>query len=62
MSFPGLKEDSKIEAVYRDGVLRVAVPKAAPAKKKTIEIAEEKSGFWNKLLGRVEEKRETKAA
>ncbi|MFM8269314.1 MAG: Hsp20/alpha crystallin family protein [Pseudomonadota bacterium] len=62
MSFPGLTEQSKIEAVYKDGVLRVAVPKAPEAKRKTITIADEKSGFWSKLLGRAEEKREEKAA
>lgn len=62
MNFPGLTEDSKIEAVYKDGVLRVAVPRAVAAKKKMVEIAQEKSSFWNKLLGKVEEKRETKAA
>ncbi|NBX75725.1 MAG: Hsp20/alpha crystallin family protein [Proteobacteria bacterium] len=62
MSFPGLTEESKIEAVYKDGVLRVAIPKAPQAKKKAIEIADEKSSFWSKLLGRVEEKRAEKAA
>jgi HSP20 family protein len=62
MSFPGLSEDSKIEAVYRDGVLRVAIPKAPEAKKKTIPIADEKSSFWSKLLGQVEEKKAEKAA
>jgi len=62
MSFPGLTEDSKVEAVYKDGVLRVAVPKVPEAKKKTISISDEKSSFWSKLLGRVEEKRAEKAA
>jgi HSP20 family protein len=62
MSFPGLSEDSKIEAVYRDGVLQVAVPKAPEAKKKTITIADEKSSFWSKLLGQAEEKKAEKAA
>jgi len=62
MSFPGLSDESKIEAVYKDGVLRVAVPKAPAARKKTITIADEKSSFWSKLLGRAEEKKEEKAA
>jgi HSP20 family protein len=62
MSFSGLSEDSKIEAVYRDGVLRVAIPKAPEAKKKTIPIADEKSSFWSKLLGQVVETKAEKAA
>lgn len=62
MSFPGLTDESKIEAVYKDGVLRVAVPKSPAAKKRTIAIADEKSSFWSKLIGRGEEKREEKAA
>ena len=62
MSFPGLSEDSKIEAVYKDGVLRVAVPKVPEAKRKSIPISGEKTGVFAKLLGRVEEKRAEKAA
>jgi len=62
MTFPGLSEDSKIEAVYKDGVLRVAIPKAPEAKKKSIPIAEEKTGIFAKLLGRSEEKKSEKAA
>lgn len=62
MSFPGLTEESKIEAIYKDGVLRVAVPKAAGTKKKTVPISEEKSSFWSKLLGKPEEKKEHRAA
>lgn len=62
MSFPGLSEDSKIEAIYKDGVLRVAVPKIAASKKKMVPISEEKTSFWSKLLGKPEEKKEQKAA
>lgn len=62
MSFPGLSEQSKIEAVYKDGVLRVALPKAPETKRKTITISDEKSSFWTKLLARTEEKKEEKAA
>jgi len=62
MTIPGLSEESKIEAIYKDGVLRVAVPKAPSAKKKSIPISEEKGSFWAKLLGRAEERREEKAA
>lgn len=62
MTIPGLSEESKIEAVYRDGVLRVAVPKEPSAQKKAIPISEEKTGFWSKLLGKGEERREEKAA
>jgi HSP20 family protein len=62
MTIPGLSEESKIEAVYKDGVLRVAVPKELSAQKKVIPISEEKTGFWSKLLGKAEERREEKAA
>lgn len=62
MTVPGLSEEAKIEAVYKDGVLRVAVPKTPIAKKKTVPISDEKGSFWTKLLGRAEEKREEKAA
>jgi len=62
MSFPGLTEESKIEAIYKDGVLRVAVPKAEAAKRKAIPISEEKSTFWTRILGKPEERKETKAA
>jgi HSP20 family protein len=61
MSLPGLTEDSKIEAIYKDGVLRVAIPRAYATKKKTVPISAEKTSFWNRLLGRPEEKqKETK--
>ncbi|NBX93450.1 MAG: Hsp20/alpha crystallin family protein [Proteobacteria bacterium] len=62
MSIPGLTEDSKIEAAYKDGVLRVAVPKAPSSRGRTVPIGEEKGGFWTKLLGRSEEKKVEKAA
>ena len=62
MTIPGLSESSKIEAVYKDGVLRVAVPKQPSAQKKMIPIAEEKSSFWSKLLAKSEERKEEKAA
>lgn len=62
MSFPGLNEKSKVEAVYKDGVLRVAVPKAVAEKKTSIPIAEDKGGLLHKILGRVEGKKEEKAA
>lgn len=46
----------KIEAIYKDGVLRVAVPKAEAAKPKTIEIkGEDKSGFFDKFFSKKPE-------
>lgn len=62
MSFPGLNEKSKVEAVYKDGVLRVAVPKATAEKRISIPISEDKGGLMNRILGRIEGKKEEKAA
>lgn len=62
MSFPGLNEKSKVEAVYKDGVLRVAVPKATAEKRTSIPISEDKGGLMNRILGRIEGKKEEKAA
>jgi len=62
MSFPGLNEKSKVEAVYKDGVLRIAVPKAVVEKATSIPIAEDKGGLLHKILGRTEVKKEEKAA
>lgn len=43
----------KIEADYRDGVLRVAVPKAETARPRQIQIGSgEKTGFFGKLIGK----------
>ena len=62
MTIPGLSEESKLEAVYKDGVLRVAVPKAPAMKRKQVPISEEKSGLLSKILGKAEEKKHEKAA
>jgi hypothetical protein len=40
-----------VEAQYHNGVLTVAVPKPAEAKRQKIRIAEGKGGFLSKLLG-----------
>jgi HSP20 family protein len=55
-------DQEKIEAVYRDGVLRVAVPKAEAAKPKQIKIqAEDKSGLFDRLSGRAKSEEATKS-
>jgi HSP20 family protein len=42
---------SEVEAQYHNGVLTVAVPKPAEAKRQKIRIAEGKGGFLSRLLG-----------
>jgi HSP20 family protein len=46
----GIQPDD-VEATYHDGVLTVAVAKAADAKRQKIKIGEGKSGFLGKFLG-----------
>ncbi len=56
-----LPEDIKagqIEALYENGVLRVAIPKTEASKTEQIKIGEGKSGLWGKLL--THKKEETK--
>jgi len=50
----GLKPE-QIETEYKDGVLRIAVPKTEAVKTHQIKISEGKPGFWDKLLGHKKE-------
>lgn len=50
-TFPAAIDADKIEATYQDGVLRLAVPKAASARPKQIKIGNGKTGMLGKLLG-----------
>lgn len=53
----------KIEAHYENGVLKIAIPKAAEAVKKTIEISDKKSGgFFDKILNTKKEDKNIKIA
>ena len=61
-TLPGAGDPQAVEADYKDGVLRIAVPKAATAKTHRIKIGEGKGGIWSRFLGKAEEKKETKAA
>lgn len=55
-SLPSSVDATKIEAQHKEGVLRVAIPKAEREHPKVIPIREEtSSGFFNKLLSRDEE-------
>jgi len=61
-SLPANVDSNRIEADYKDGVLRVAVPKAQVAKPKKIEIGttnKEGSGFLSLLVGGKTETGET---
>lgn len=51
-TLPQASETDKVEAHYKDGVLRIAVPKAVSTKARKIQIGEGKSG----LLGKFEKK------
>lgn len=59
-TIPSQVDPEKIEAVFQDGVLHVAVPKVESAKPKMIEIKEAKNGKSGRLLG--QEKKSEKAA
>jgi HSP20 family protein len=50
-AMPSTIESTKVEALYKDGVLTVAVPKAEAARPQQIKISEEKGGIFSKLLG-----------
>jgi HSP20 family protein len=53
-------DESRIEAQYQDGVLKVYVPKAEAAKPRQIKISENStSGFFNRILGKKEEEKAT---
>jgi HSP20 family protein len=47
---PKAVDSSQIEAQYQDGVLNIAIPKAAEAQPRSIEIKSGSSGFFEKLL------------
>lgn len=54
----GIKAE-QIEADYRNGVLRVAVPKGEASKGQQIKIGEGKAGFWDRLLSHKKEESRT---
>jgi HSP20 family protein len=60
LSLPAGIKPEQIETEYRDGVLKVALPKVEAAKTQQIKIGEGKPGFFQKLLG--QKKEETKEA
>ena len=50
-TLPNASSSEKVEAIYKDGVLRVAVPKTEEVKPKRISISsEDTSGFFGKLI------------
>jgi HSP20 family protein len=52
VTLPSQVHDEKIEAVMKNGVLHIAVPKVAAAQPKKISISQEKSGgVLSRLLG-----------
>lgn len=61
-TLPQIAASDKVEADYRDGVLRISVPKSEQAKNQTrkVAIGENKNPLFGKPAGRPEEKKETK--
>ena len=47
----------QIQAEYRDGVLRIAVPKTTASGARQIKIGDAKPGFFERLLGKRDEER-----
>ena len=59
-AFPTGVDADKVEAQYKDGVLRVYVPKAESAKPRQIKIGDSSSsGIFSRLLGRKDENQKT---
>lgn len=58
-TLPSSVDPNRIEANYENGVLHVAIPKTEAMKGRTIQIKEERGGFFSKLLGH--EEKEVKA-
>ncbi|MBX9766853.1 MAG: Hsp20/alpha crystallin family protein [Bdellovibrionales bacterium] len=54
-ALPSSVNVDKIEAHYENGVLNIALPKAAAARGRTIQIQSGENGFFNKLLGSKKE-------
>lgn len=63
-TLPQIAASDKVEADYRDGVLRISVPKCEEAKAKTrkIQIGESMNPLFGKPATRSEEKKEQKTA
>ncbi len=59
-SVPNEVKAEQIETEFKDGVLRVAVPKIESSKAQQIKIGEAKPGFWDRMIGHKKE--ETKKA
>jgi len=60
-SLPSAVDAEKVQANYKDGVLRIAVPKAAESKSKPIQITEGSSDTFEKLLIESDKKKEKAA-
>ncbi len=63
-TLPQVAESEKVEADYKDGVLRIALPKSEAMKMKTrrIQIGEGKSTFFGKITGRNDDKKASERA
>ncbi|OFZ02879.1 MAG: hypothetical protein A2070_14350 [Bdellovibrionales bacterium GWC1_52_8] len=60
-SLPSAVDAEKVQANYKDGVLRVALPKAAESKSKPIQITEGASESFEKMLIESDKKKEKAA-
>ncbi len=62
-TLPELAASDQVEADYKDGVLRISIPKSEEAKAKTrkIQIGEGKNPLFGKPQAKMEEKKEQKS-
>lgn len=51
LTLPEGIRSEQIEAQYHNGVLSIAVPKAAAIERQKVKIADHQSGFFSKILG-----------
>jgi HSP20 family protein len=61
-TLPDAAEAEKVEAEYRDGVLRIAIPKAAAAKTRKIQIGEGKGGQFARISKGEEKQKQSERA
>ena len=62
IELPADIDTERIEAVYQNGVLKIAIPKSASVTPTKIKIGDGKAGFFSKLLGSREKEHSIKVA
>jgi HSP20 family protein len=57
-TLPSNVDSERVEASYQNGVLYLAIPKSEASQPKVIPIGEKRGGFFDRILGKIEEKKE----